>query len=84
MSEKLILYYHILSPPCRAVLMCGAELGIEFDLKVVDLMGLEHKTEEYIEVSYMPIDGNSQINSKVILFRKIRNTRFHFLTTMAL
>lgn len=50
MSEKLILYYNILSPPCRAVLMCGAELGIEFDLKVVDLMNSEHKTSTYMEV----------------------------------
>lgn len=51
MSEKLILYTNILSPPCRAVMMCGAELGIEFDLKIVDVLAFEHIKPDYVEVS---------------------------------
>lgn len=50
MSEKPILYFNILSPPCRAVLMCGAEIGIDFELKNIDLIGFEHKNPSFIEV----------------------------------
>lgn len=41
---------HPLSPPARAVLMAGAELGIEFECKLVDLLNAEHKTDEFIKV----------------------------------
>lgn len=52
MSKKPILYYHnILSPPSRAVLLVGAELGIEFDLKIIDILALEQKKPEFIAVS---------------------------------
>lgn len=50
MSSKPILYYHILSPPSRAVLMTAAELGIELELKVINLLEFEHKSEEFIKV----------------------------------
>lgn len=52
MSKKLILYMSTISPPARAVLMTGAELGIEFDLKCVDLLNFEHRKSEYIKVSF--------------------------------
>lgn len=52
MSKKITLYYNMLSPPSRAVLLCGAELGIEFDSKVLDLINLEHKNPEFIEVCF--------------------------------
>lgn len=51
MSKKLILYMHPLSPPSRAVLLTGAELGIEFECKVVDLLNFEHKKPEFLKVS---------------------------------
>ena len=41
---------HPLSPPARAVLLVGAELGIEFDEVLVDLLTLEHKKSEFIKV----------------------------------
>lgn len=59
MSEKPILYINPLSPPSRAVLLTGAALGIEFDVRNIDLAGLEHRTPEYIKVSpflYLLID----------------------------
>lgn len=51
MSEKPILYMNILSPPCRAVLLAGAELGVDFEWKVIDLLGFEHRKANFIEVS---------------------------------
>lgn len=51
MTEKPILYLNILSPGCRSVLMTGAELGVEFDWKVIDMLGLEHKNQDFVEVS---------------------------------
>lgn len=50
MSNKPILYMHTLSPPSRAVLLTGAALGIEFECKVIDLLGFEHKTPEFVKV----------------------------------
>lgn len=55
MTKKIALYYTLLSPPSRAVLLCGAELGIEFDLKLVDLLGAEHKKPDFIKVCTMYI-----------------------------
>lgn len=52
MAKKIILYYNILSPPSRAVLLCGAELGIEFELNQIDLLKLEHKKPEFIKVGF--------------------------------
>ncbi|XP_055301829.1 glutathione S-transferase 1-like isoform X2 [Sitodiplosis mosellana] len=51
MSKKPILYMHILSPPVRAVLLTGAALGIEFELKPVDLLGMEHKKPEFVKLN---------------------------------
>lgn len=51
MSEKPLLYMNALSPACRAVLMCAAELGIELDQKIVNLMASEQKKASFIQVS---------------------------------
>lgn len=56
MSKKPILYMHPLSPPARAVLLLGAELGIEFDEIFVDLLNLEHRKSEFIKVSMIFIE----------------------------
>lgn len=40
-----------ISPPARAVLMTGAELGIDFELKVIDLLNFKHREPEYIKVN---------------------------------
>lgn len=50
MSKKPILYYFALDPPSRAVLLAAAELGIDLQLKIINLLELEHKTEEFIKV----------------------------------
>lgn len=49
--SKIVLYYTLLSPPSRAVLLTGKALGIEFDLKNVDLLKGEHLSEEFKKVN---------------------------------
>ncbi|XP_037045750.1 glutathione S-transferase 1-like [Bradysia coprophila] len=44
---KIVFYYTLLSPPSRAVLLTGKALGIEFDLRNVDLIKGEHLSEEF-------------------------------------
>ncbi|XP_055301684.1 glutathione S-transferase 1-like [Sitodiplosis mosellana] len=53
MSEKPILYMVPPSPPCRAVFLTGAALGIDFELKTVDFANAEHKSEEYLKMNPM-------------------------------
>lgn len=53
MSEKPVLYLNTLSPPCRAVLMVGAELGVDFDWRVMDLMNFEHEKPEFVQVRFI-------------------------------
>ena len=45
------LYYVPPSAPCRSVLLVGKELGIEFNLKVVNLMEKEQLKPEFLAVS---------------------------------
>lgn len=46
------LFYAIESPPCRAVLIAAEAIGLQLELKKIDLSKGEHKTEEYIKVHY--------------------------------
>ena len=49
------LYSVPASPPCRAVLMVVQELGIEVNIKTLDLwQKFEHMTPEFLKVSYVP------------------------------
>lgn len=50
MTSKPILYYIDASPPSRSVLLTAAAIGLELDLKVVDLMNGEQLTPEFIKV----------------------------------
>lgn len=53
MSENPILYSNINSAGCRAVLMTGAELGVEFDVKDMDLISFAHKKAAYLQVRFV-------------------------------
>jgi glutathione S-transferase len=44
------LYYLAPSPSCRSVLLLAKRLGIEFDLKTINIMAGDHLTPEYIKV----------------------------------
>lgn len=47
---KISLYYAIVSQPSRSVLLVGRALGLEFDLKNVNLFNGEHLTPEFTKV----------------------------------
>lgn len=47
----LQLYYTAGSPPSRAVLHTIRVLGLEVEVKNVDLMKGENKTEEYLKIN---------------------------------
>ncbi len=50
--SKITLYYTITSPPSRGVILAGKALGIEFNLKNVDMSKGEHLTSEFLKVSH--------------------------------
>lgn len=50
MSSKPTLYYIDASPPCRSVLLTAAAIGLELDLKVVDLLNGGQLTPEFLKV----------------------------------
>lgn len=47
------LYYVPMSAPCRSVLAVGKELGIEFNLKVLNLWEKEQLKPEFVAVSIL-------------------------------
>nr|CAD7195924.1 unnamed protein product [Timema douglasi] len=46
-----LLYYYLLSPPCRAVLLLAKALGVQLNLKVINILEGEQFSDEYIKVS---------------------------------
>jgi hypothetical protein len=50
-AMPLDFYYTITSPPCRSVLLLAKTLGLELNLKKLDLLKGEHRTAEFLEVS---------------------------------
>jgi hypothetical protein len=51
LAMPLDFYYTIASPPCRSVLMLAKTLGLQLNLKKVDLLKKEQYTPEFLEVS---------------------------------
>lgn len=51
------LYYMPLSPPCRSIQMLAKTLGIELNLKVVDLFAGEHLKPDFLKVSKSPFNS---------------------------
>lgn len=45
------LYYMPASAPCRSIIMLAKELGIELNLKLLDLRNGEHLKPEFVAVS---------------------------------
>lgn len=46
------LFISPISNPCRQVLLVGNAVGVEFDLKELQLLKGEHLTEEFLKVRY--------------------------------
>lgn len=53
MSSKIILYYLSLSPPVRSVLLTAKALGIELELRNLNLLEGEHLKPEFTKVSQL-------------------------------
>ncbi|XP_004533514.1 glutathione S-transferase 1 [Ceratitis capitata] len=51
MSTKPVLYYSPRSPPCRAVLLTAAAIGVELDLRLTNLKEKEHLTPEFLKLN---------------------------------
>lgn len=49
--KSMNLYYLPPSPPCRAVLMLGRILGVDFNLKTVNIQEGEHMKKDFLEVN---------------------------------
>lgn len=47
----LTLYYFPISPPARAVLLAIRNLGLDVDLKVVDIKSKDHLTPEFVKLN---------------------------------
>lgn len=45
------LYYLPPSPPCRAILMLGKMLKLEFELELINVMEGDHLKPEFVSVS---------------------------------
>lgn len=48
-----ILYYFPPSPPCRAVLLLGRMIGLDFDLKSVSVLEGEQLKPDYVQVKIL-------------------------------
>ncbi|XP_011181556.2 glutathione S-transferase 1 [Zeugodacus cucurbitae] len=51
MSSKPVLYYAARSPPCRAVLLTAAAIGLELDLRPTNLKERDHLTPEFLKLN---------------------------------
>lgn len=49
------LYYHPASTPCRSVRMVAQGLGVELNLKLVDVLAGDHLKPEFSKVKYIEI-----------------------------
>lgn len=58
----LDLYYLPESAPCRAVQMLAKALGIELNLKNVNLLTDDHLKSDFIKVSFLLTKKNSTLN----------------------
>lgn len=50
MATKIVLFYRPLSPPSRAVLLTAKAIGIDLELKNINVLKGEHLTPEFRKV----------------------------------
>lgn len=63
------------SPPCRSVLVCAEALGLKLEQQQVDLLGGEHRKQDFLKVIFFKqfafASNNLQINltfKQVLIF----------------
>lgn len=68
---------HITSPPCRAVLLTAAAIGLELEHKIINYLNAEQKSPEYIKVNWNfcadKEKNRTAIENEQHLFEAIRN-----------
>lgn len=62
MSGTIDLYYFNPSPPCRSVMMMARAVGVNLNLKTINILAGENLTPEYLKVI------NIQNNTTVLLY----------------
>lgn len=77
---SLQLYYLNISPPARAVLLAIRNLGLEVDLKVVNLLSQEHLTPEFLKLNpahQIPVlvDGDFVMSESRAIMTYLVNSR---------
>ena len=50
---SITLYYLKFSPPCRAVLATAQILGLQTNIKKMNLLKGEHKTVDFVKVFFL-------------------------------
>lgn len=50
MTGKSVLYFHLVGPPCRSVLLTAAALGVDLELREIDLIKSEHLDPDFLKV----------------------------------
>lgn len=60
------LYYHALSPPCRSVMLTAKAVGVDLNLKKIDVLSGENKTPEFLAINFQHtiptlVDGNIKL-----------------------
>lgn len=63
MASKIILFYRPLSPPSRAVLLTAKAIGINLDLKDINVLKGEQLTPEFRKVFMCFISPSVHINN---------------------
>lgn len=53
MASKIVLFYRPLSPPSRAVLLTAKAIGINLQLKDLNVLKGEHLTTEFRKVHFI-------------------------------
>lgn len=53
MIQGGLLYHTVGSAPCRAVRMLAKELGVELELRCLDVFAGDHMKPDFLEVSVM-------------------------------
>ncbi|XP_047351518.1 uncharacterized protein LOC124949832 [Vespa velutina] len=49
--SKITLYSQLISPPCRAVLMVGEAIGIDFDIHEINLFNYDQQKEDFVKLN---------------------------------
>jgi hypothetical protein len=66
------LYYLPASAPCRSVLLTANAVGVQLNLKYLDLFKREHLTPEFRKVRNLAKKQDSRAHSHFIFYEKKR------------